>query len=82
MTMSYQEEFVAPSTESTPVQRFIPAMPRTFEETGLTHILIKDLIFKVLLTKGVLSGRTLPPRSACTSPSWNRFWPTSRTGFW
>lgn len=36
-----------------------PPVPRSFEETGLPAIMVEDLIYKVLLNKGVLSGREI-----------------------
>ena len=36
--------------------RFVPKIPKTLEETGINEILLEDLIFKLLLSQGVLSG--------------------------
>ncbi|MDW8183815.1 MAG: AAA family ATPase [Anaerolineae bacterium] len=48
----------APSTE--PV--FIPPMPRTLEETGLTPALLADLALKILYNAGYLTGGQLAER--------------------
>ena len=37
--------------------RFVPKIPKTIEKTGVNEILLNDLIFKLLLNLGVLSGR-------------------------
>lgn len=39
--------------------RFTPPVPRTLEETGLTQVLVEDLIFKAMLNKGAMSGRDI-----------------------
>lgn len=36
-----------------------PPLPKTFDELGLPMILLEDMIFKVLLSKGVLTGREI-----------------------
>jgi predicted ATPase with chaperone activity len=36
-----------------------PPVPKEFDELGLPEIMVEDLIFKVLLNKGVLSGREI-----------------------
>ena len=38
---------------------FVPKVPRNLIEAGINEILIEDLIFKLLLSRGVLSGRQL-----------------------
>lgn len=40
-------------------QRFTPQVPRTLEETGLTQVLVEDLIYKAMLNKGSMSGRDI-----------------------
>lgn len=49
-----QEEAIAQQPESSG-----PPIPQTLEETGLSPILLEDLILKLLLNKGVLSGREI-----------------------
>ena len=39
--------------------RFAPKIPKTLEETGINEVLLDDLIFKLLLNRGVLSGRRI-----------------------
>ncbi len=39
--------------------RFIPTVPKTLEDTGLSAIVIEDLILKTLLAKGSLLGREI-----------------------
>jgi hypothetical protein len=36
-----------------------PPMPKSLEDTGLNTVLLEDLLIKILLSKGVLSGRQL-----------------------
>src|SRR5258708_3217446 len=38
---------------------FQPKIPRTAEETGLNLLLIEDLILKLLLNQGILSGKEI-----------------------
>ncbi len=38
---------------------FKPPVPKKLEDTGLNEVLVEDLIFKVLLSKGVMSGREI-----------------------
>ncbi len=38
---------------------FVPKAPKTIAETGINEILLEDLIFKLLLSRGVLSGRQI-----------------------
>ncbi len=40
-------------------ERLMPPIPKTLEETGLSHIMIEELIFKILLGKGAMTGRDL-----------------------
>ena len=39
--------------------RFIPAIPKTLKKTGINEVLLDDLIFKLLLSRGILSGREI-----------------------
>lgn len=39
--------------------RFVPALPKTLEETGLNAQVVEDLMLKLLLSKGALSGREI-----------------------
>ena len=39
--------------------RFVPPVPKALEETGLTSVMLEDLIFKVMLNKGAMTGRDL-----------------------
>jgi len=47
------------SPEPAPSGRFMPSVPKTLEETGLTQVLVEELIFKSLLAKGALTGREI-----------------------
>ena len=38
---------------------FLPPVPRSIEETGLTQVVIEDLIFKTLLNLGSITGREI-----------------------
>ncbi|MBX2861659.1 MAG: hypothetical protein KTR14_10525 [Vampirovibrio sp.] len=38
---------------------FKPTVPNVLEDTGLNDLLVEDLIFKLLLSKGVLTGREI-----------------------
>lgn len=40
-------------------QRFVPAVPKTLEETGLTPVIVEELIYKTMLAKGAMSGREI-----------------------
>lgn len=40
-------------------QRFVPAIPKTLQETGLVQVVVEDLIFKIMLAKGAMTGREL-----------------------
>lgn len=40
-------------------QRFVPPVPKSLEETGLTQVMIEDLIFKAMLAKGAMTGREI-----------------------
>jgi len=39
--------------------RFVPPVAKTLEETGLTQVIVEELIFKTLLGKGAQTGREL-----------------------
>jgi predicted ATPase with chaperone activity len=45
------------SNEAKP--RFVPSVPKTLEDTGLTPVTVEELIFKVMLAKGAMSGREI-----------------------
>ncbi len=51
-------EFVLPETH--------PPVPRSFEELGIPMVMLEDLIYKVLLSKGTLAGRDLA-KEICVS---------------
>ncbi|HEY9686016.1 MAG TPA: hypothetical protein V6C52_03480 [Coleofasciculaceae cyanobacterium] len=59
----FQQSFQSPGMAAPGVeaqkQRFTPPVPRTLEETGLTQIMVEDLVFKLMLGKGALSGREI-----------------------
>jgi hypothetical protein len=40
-------------------QRFYPSVPEDLNQTGLNEKLIEDLIFKLLLSRGVMPGRQI-----------------------
>ena len=40
-------------------QKFNPSVPGNLSKTGLNEKLIEDLIFKVLLSRGVMTGRQI-----------------------
>ncbi len=54
--LSYPEE-TAVVVESH--EGFYPLLPETLEDTGLPIVLVEDLLLKILLAQGVLSGRDL-----------------------
>lgn len=37
--------------------RFTPPVPKTLDETGLTSVLVEDLVLKTMLSKGAMTGR-------------------------
>ncbi len=59
--LSYPEETMVQETAPQPQHAFayFPAMPQTLEETGISPVLVEELIFKALLAKGVLAGREI-----------------------
>lgn len=58
--LSYPDESTAleeaPSAES---GELYPPIPQTLEETGLPIVLLEDLLLKLLLSKGVMTGRDM-----------------------
>jgi predicted ATPase with chaperone activity len=50
-------KFISPEKDFR--ERFVPPVVKTLEETGLTQILVEELIYKLLLAKGALTGREL-----------------------
>ncbi len=63
---SYQAamgNLVAPQQTQEPQQaqprRFVPVIPKTLSETGLAQVVIEELIFKIMLGKGAMTGRDL-----------------------
>ncbi|WP_373533337.1 AAA family ATPase [Vampirovibrio sp.] len=42
-----------------PASRFVPAIPKTLAETGLAQVVVEELIFKIMLAKGAMTGREL-----------------------
>jgi predicted ATPase with chaperone activity len=50
---------VAESDKDSAKPRFFPHVPEDLNQTGLNEKLIEDLIFKLLLSRGVLSGRQI-----------------------
>lgn len=51
--------FISPNHSTEEPGRFIPLVAKTLEETGLTHVLVEELIFKSLLGKGAQTGREI-----------------------
>ena len=58
MRLAYQEKAVR-SIIDLPKQKFFPDVPNDLNQTGLNEKLIEDLIFKLLLSRGVMSGRQI-----------------------
>ncbi len=55
-------EILTPKSEKTGVNvsgQFLPIPPKTLEQTGLNQIFVEDLICKILLSRGSLSGREI-----------------------
>ncbi|MDX2086177.1 MAG: AAA family ATPase [Candidatus Melainabacteria bacterium] len=46
-------------SSSQPMEHFVPPPPNSLEETGLDILFIEDMIFKLLLAQGVLSGKQI-----------------------
>lgn len=42
-----------------PHDRFVPAVPKTLAETGLVQVVVEELILKIMLAKGAMTGREL-----------------------
>jgi predicted ATPase with chaperone activity len=55
-------------TFAPPTEGFFPLPPKTLAETGLNQLALEDLIFKTLLSNGVLSGRELAARLCLEFP--------------
>jgi predicted ATPase with chaperone activity len=66
MIMSRTLNDILPSTfndaELSVVGQFFPEIPQTLEQTGLNTIFVEDLICKILLSEGLLSGRAISKR--------------------
>lgn len=58
MRLAYQKKAVR-SIIDLSEQRFYPSVPEDLNQTGLNEKLIEDLIFKLLLSRGVMSGRQI-----------------------
>ena len=50
---------VAPEEVSLESKAFAPPVPKTLEDTGLNNMLVEELIFKIMLGKGSMSGRDI-----------------------
>jgi predicted ATPase with chaperone activity len=51
---------VAPTVEvSSLSSRFVPAVPKTLAETGIAQVVVEELVLKVMLAKGAMTGREL-----------------------
>lgn len=59
LTTHQSPESVSKSAPETPCERFVPPVPRSLEEVGLTPVLVDELILKTMLAKGALTGREL-----------------------
>ena len=63
VTPTAQTETSAPSRATPPTEPvFVPPMPRTLEETGLSPALLADLALKILYNAGYLTGGQLSER--------------------
>jgi predicted ATPase with chaperone activity len=58
MSFAYQEKTVIPIEELSE-RKFYPSLPENLNQTGLNEKLIENLIFKLLLSRGVLTGRQI-----------------------
>jgi predicted ATPase with chaperone activity len=58
MSLAYQEKAVI-SIKDLSERKFYPSMPEDLNQTGLNEKLIENLIFKLLLSRGVLTGRQI-----------------------
>lgn len=62
-TIAAQSETSVPSRATSPAEpSFIPPVPRTLEETGLSPALLTDLALKILYNAGYLTGGQLAER--------------------
>jgi predicted ATPase with chaperone activity len=51
---------VAPMVEvNSQPARFVPVIPKTLAETGLSQVVVEELALKILLAKGAMTGREL-----------------------
>jgi len=57
--MAHSNEKVTHSNEKVTEQRFYPRVPKDLNQTGLHEKLIEDLIFKLLHSRGVMTGRLI-----------------------
>ena len=58
MSFAYQEKAVIPIKELSE-RKFFPSVPENLDQTGLNEKLIENLIFKLLLSQGVMTGRQI-----------------------
>ena len=58
MSFAHQDMTVI-SIEETLKRKFKPPAPENLKQTGLNEKLIEDLIFKLLHSRGVLTGRQI-----------------------
>jgi len=58
MSLAYQEKAVI-SIKDLSERRFNPSVPEDLNQTGLNEKLIENLIFKLLLSRGVMTGRQI-----------------------
>jgi predicted ATPase with chaperone activity len=58
MSLAYKEKAVI-SIKDLSERKFYPSMPEDLNQTGLNEKLIENLIFKLLLSRGVLTGRQI-----------------------
>lgn len=58
MSLASQKKVAADGKNSTE-QKFYPSVPQGLSQTGLTEKLIEDLIFKLLHSEGVMTGRKI-----------------------
>jgi hypothetical protein len=68
-----------PAVSSMYDDAFLPAEPRTIEETGLTDSLIESLVCQVLQLSGTLSGRRISERTGLPFPIIEQMLGTLRT---
>ena len=65
MSRTLSEILLTPESEKNEIpvsDPFFPQSPETFEETGLNQVLVEDLICKMILSQGSLTGRELSRR--------------------